>query len=168
MTCSQEDYGENYKPHLFEQYKLYVEMADKISERRQSANSFFLTINTVIVSLTAYFTSCGISCKSIILFSPISIAGLVICFMWYRLIRSYKDLNTAKFKVIHEIEQKLPCAPYDLEWEKVGRGKNSKLYLPFTHIEICVPWVFLALHVFVLIIIILKTVDICRVIEILR
>lgn len=88
--------------------------------------------------------------------------------MWYRLIRSYKDLNTAKFKVIHEIEQKLPCAPYDLEWEKVGRGKDSKLYLPFTHIEICVPWVFLALHVFVLIIIILKTADICRLIEILR
>jgi len=162
MSSNQEEYGENYKSHLLEQYKLYVEMADKISERRQSANSFFLSVNTVIVGLTTYFTLCGISYRSIILFSPISIAGLVICYMWYRLVRSYRDLNTAKFKVIHEIEQKLPLAPYDLEWEKVEGGKNPKFYLPFTHIEIYVPWVFFLLHIFVLIIIMLKTVDICK------
>ena len=34
-----------------EQYKLYVEMADRISSRRQNANSFFLSINTAIVAL---------------------------------------------------------------------------------------------------------------------
>ena len=61
-------------------------------------------------------------------------------------VRSYKDLNTAKFKLIHEIEAKLPMAPYDAEWEAVGRGKAPELYLPFTHVEICVPWVFLVLH----------------------
>jgi hypothetical protein len=70
--------------------------------------------------------------------------------MWYGLVRSYKDLNTAKFKVIHEMEAKLPVAPYDSEWEKVGKGKNSKLYLPFTHIEIYIPWVFFVIHAFVL------------------
>jgi hypothetical protein len=167
FSKTEKDYGDEYKTHLFEQYKLYVEMADKISERRQSANSFFLTVNTAIVGLTTYFAFCGISCKSLILFSPISIAGLVICFTWYRLIRSYKDLNTAKFKVIHEIEQKLPFAPYDLEWEKVGRGKNPELYLPFTHIEICVPWVFFSIHAFVVVFIFLKTVGTCRLIGLL-
>lgn len=165
MSSSQEEYGQNYKQHLLEQYKLYVEMADKISERRQSANSFFLTINTVIVSLTTYFTLGGILSDSILLYIPISLAGLLICYTWYRLIRSYKDLNTAKFKVIHEIEQKLPCAPYGLEWEKVGRGKNPKLYLPFTHIEIYIPWVFFTLHIFVLIFILLKTFNMCKLIE---
>jgi hypothetical protein len=29
------EYGEHYQDHLLEQYKLYVQMADKISERRQ-------------------------------------------------------------------------------------------------------------------------------------
>jgi len=168
VHSKQKEYGENYQSHLLEQYKLYVQMADKISERRQSANSFFLSVNTVIISLTTYFTLCGISSGSIILFSPISIAGLIICYMWYRLVRSYKDLNTAKFKVIHEIEQNLPLAPYDLEWEKVGHGRNSKLYLPFTHIEIYIPWIFLAIHAFVLVIIILRTLDICKLIENLR
>lgn len=70
-------------------------------------------------------------------------------FTWYRLLRSYKDLNSAKFKVIHEIEAQLPLAPYDMEWEKVGKGQNSKLYLPFTHVEVLIPWVFLAIRVFV-------------------
>ena len=66
--------------------------------------------------------------------------------MWYRLVRSYRDLNSAKFTVIHEIEKKLPISPYDAEWEAVGRGSNSRLYLPFTHVEIFIPWVFLVLH----------------------
>ena len=77
-------------------------------------------------------------------------AGIVLCYAWYRLIRSYRDLNGAKFKVIHRLERRLPAAPYDAEWEAVGRGEDSDLYLPFTHIEIAVPWVFLALHIVVL------------------
>jgi hypothetical protein len=79
----------------------------------------------------------------------VAIAGIAISYMWYRLVRSYKDLNTAKFKVIHEIESQLPIAPYDAEWEAVGRGKAPELYLPFTHVEIYVPWVFIILHAIV-------------------
>ncbi len=36
---------------LLEQYKLYVEMADRISARRGLTNSYFLTLNTGIVAL---------------------------------------------------------------------------------------------------------------------
>lgn len=35
---------------LLEQYKLYVEMADRVSARRGSANTFFLTLNTTAVT----------------------------------------------------------------------------------------------------------------------
>jgi len=31
------EYGANYESHYIEQYKLYVEMADRISSRRQLA-----------------------------------------------------------------------------------------------------------------------------------
>ena len=65
--------------------------------------------------------------------------------------RSYKDLNTGKFKIIHEIENKLPLALFDAEWTALGRGKNSKLYLPFTHIEIWIPRIFVILYVVLLI-----------------
>lgn len=44
----------------------------------------------------------------------------------------------------------MPLRPYDAEWEAVGRGKNPKLYLPFTHGEVFVPWVFMGFHMLLL------------------
>lgn len=148
MPKIQDEYGSEYNAHLLEQYKLFVEMADRVSARRQSANSFFLSVNTAIIALVGYINS-GTQTSSNFNWL-IALAGIALCLMWFRLIKSYKDLNTAKFSVIHEMEAELPFAPYDVEWDKVQRGTNSKLYLPFTHIEIYIPWVFLTIHGFVL------------------
>lgn len=148
MSKTQEEYGQEYNSHLLEQYKLFVEMADRISARRQSANSFFLSVNTAIIALVGYVNLGSQPDSSY--FWLVSLAGMALCFMWYRLIKSYKDLNSAKFAVIHEMEAELPVSPYDSEWEKVQRGTNKKLYLPFTHIEVYIPWVFFVIHGFVL------------------
>ncbi len=144
MPCSPDGYGKDYQAHLLEQYKLYVEMADRISARRQTANSFFLTVNTAVIALVSYLSECSGTGGDLLWLIPF--AGAVLAYTWYRLVRSYRDLNSAKFKVIHDMEEKLPMAPYDLEWEKVGRGKCPQLYLPFTHIEIWIPWVFFIIH----------------------
>ncbi len=85
-----------------------------------------------------------------IFYALIASSGIVLSYLWYRLIRSYKDINSGKFTVIHEIESLLPIRPYDAEWTALGRGERRDLYLPFTHIEVLVPWVFVAVHVFVL------------------
>lgn len=130
-------YGESYQDHCLEIYKLYVQMADNISVRRQLANSFFLTVNTAIIGIVGYFGGTSGKLNWIII-----LPGIVLCYLWYRLIRSYKDINSGKFKVIHEIEKELPISPYDAEWEALGRGKDTKKYLPFTRIEIWVPGIF--------------------------
>src|SRR5258705_2726593 len=49
--------NEKYQAHLVEQYKLYVEMADRISARRQTANSYFLAINTGLVGFIGYVST---------------------------------------------------------------------------------------------------------------
>ncbi len=141
IVNDKDSYGESYQAHSLEIYKLYVQMADNISARRQSANSFFLTVNTAIVGIVGYVGGTSGSWNWII-----SLAGLVLCYTWYRLIRSHKDMNSGKFKVVHEIEKELPLSPYDAEWEALGRGNDPKLYLPFTRIEIWVPGIFGALH----------------------
>jgi len=146
--CSEKDYGSDYKSHYLEIYKLYVEKADAISTRRQSANSFFLTINTAILGVTGYIGTSGNSIKL-----ALGLAGILLCFFWYKLILSYKQLNSGKFKVIHEIEKKLPLAPYDAEWEAVGRGKKPELYKPFTLVEMAVPRIFFAFHFILMIIV---------------
>jgi hypothetical protein len=149
-----ERYGEEYRNHLLEQYKLYVQMADKISERRQAANNFFLTINTALIAFLGLVASPNVGGADGVAANPplpwvfvVSAAGVVLCFSWFRLVRSYMDLNSGKFKVVHEIESRLPASPYDAEWEALGRGEDPGLYLPFTHIEIWIPWVFAALYV---------------------
>ena len=131
----------NDKNIMFEQYKLYVDMSDKISSRRLTANTFFLTLNSAILAFQSLIS------LSLI----IALAGIILGYMWNRLIRSYCQLNEAKFKVIHEIEKKLPYKLFDAEWEALERGKNPKVYLSFTSIEKYIPIVFIFLHLIILI-----------------
>jgi hypothetical protein len=50
-TKSYEGAGEKYRAAILEQYKLYVEMADRISGRRGLTNIAFLTLNTAVSTI---------------------------------------------------------------------------------------------------------------------
>lgn len=143
--ADRELYGDGFADHLVEQYKLYLEMADRISQRRQAANTFFMTVNTGLISFMALFAPDKFEGYAWMWLAA-ALAGCVLSFAWYRLIRSYKDLNSAKFKVIHAIEKRLPLQAYHAEWMAVGEGKRPDLYLPFTHIEMRIPWAFMGLY----------------------
>jgi hypothetical protein len=137
------EYGADYDAHVLEQYKLYVGMADEISKRRHEANNYFLAINTGAIALL------GVAKEgepSPVWYVVVSFAGIVLCVVWRAILKSYRDLNTAKFNVIHEIESQLPLRPYDAEWTAVGRGTDQERYRPLSHIERAVPWVFGALY----------------------
>jgi hypothetical protein len=142
------DCVEREKEIALEQYKLYVEMADKISERRTHANNFFVTLNSSLITVYGIATAKD----SIIQGGPwlwlVPIAGIAICLLWSEIIRSYRDINTAKFKVMHEVEERLPLALYKYEWEVAKHGDGSK-YRPTSHIEMWVPWVFGALYLII-------------------
>ena len=73
-------------------------------------------------------------------------AGVLVSILWLRMVLSYRNLNTAKFLVIHGIERLLPLRPYDAEWELVGRGERRTFYFPLTHIERLIPLGFVVLH----------------------
>lgn len=140
-----EKYGDKYIEHLLEQYKIYINAAEKISDRRQKTNEFFLALNTGLVGLLGFIaTKTSDDLTSVLFFG--SIAGGVICYLWYRIVRSYKGLNDGKYRVIHAIESRLPLALYDTEWEALGRGENKEIYWPFTHIELWVPRIFIAIY----------------------
>lgn len=145
ISQPKETYGEKYQEHLWNQYKLYVEGADKISDRRQKANEFFLTINTALLGFL------GLKfIQSAFIITLVCFGAISLCYYWYRLIVSYKNMNGGKFKVIHQIEKNLPLSLYDFEWEMLGRGENKKLYLPFTHIELKIPLVFITLYALII------------------
>ena len=101
----------------------------------------FLGVNTAIIGAVGYLNSGNGSYGW-----AVGFAGVLLCVAWYRSVRAYKDLNYGKLKVIHALETKLPVSLCDAEWDAVGRGKDPKLYLPFTRIEVWIPRIFLVLH----------------------
>ena len=143
-------YGSSYIEHLLDQYRLYVNSAEKISDRRQKTNEFFLGLNTALIALLGFMMTKADATNNELLLFVASMAGTVICYLWYRIIVSYKGLNGAKFEVIHAIEERLPLALYDTEWEALGRGEDKTKYWPFSHIEQYVPWIFVALYAILL------------------
>ncbi|MFA5986666.1 MAG: hypothetical protein WC819_04960 [Parcubacteria group bacterium] len=150
FVSKNENYGDKYIEHLLEQYKVYIDSAEKISDRRQKSNEFFLALNSSLVALLGYILAKNSDSEIVSLFILSSISGIVLCYFWYRIIYSYKCLNSGKFKVIHMIERRLPLALYDTEWEILERGKNKKVYWPFSHIELMVPWIFIIIYITIL------------------
>jgi hypothetical protein len=138
------DSNSEYRRHVFEQYKLFVEMADKVSGRRDIANTFFLTLNGLILSGGAAIVDRGLVFKSKwMLAFPYFILVLEV-FFWWRLILSFKQLNGAKFQIVGELESRLPASPYgNAEWKHLLKeGKDRKVYWPLTHIETKIPCLF--------------------------
>ena len=128
---------------LLDQYRLYVEMMDRNAERRQNSNSFFFSLSAGLFAAVAFLYSKDTD-DSIRPFTwVVALSGVPISFFWQRLIGSYRNLGTAKFEVIHQMEKHLPFAPYTAEWQFLEEGKNSAKYLPLTHLEVWIPRCFL-------------------------
>ncbi len=133
---------------VVEQYRLYVEMADRISQRRALANTFFLTLNTALLSFGALPLLDGSVDAVGALPAIVLVALLAECFAWYSLVRSYRLLNGAKYRVIGALEERLPASPYwNAEWWALGEGKDRRKYWPLSHIEQGVPVVFAIAYV---------------------
>jgi hypothetical protein len=152
--------SDKYRDHLLEQYRIYVEMADKISERRANNNKFFLSVNGFLLSILGIlpqFTT-PLSEFNLVWVPVVGVAGIVFCRTWIQSITNYAKLNEEKFTIIQEIEKKLPVKPYLIEWnylprddevkEKIKKGAKGKVskYFPLTRLETKVPWVCIILY----------------------
>jgi hypothetical protein len=138
--------GQTYNSTLLEQYKLYVEMADRISARRGLTNSFFLTLNTGIVGLIAAFNKVSAGPAPWLLVIPL-LAILGECFAWFYLVRSYRLLNSAKYRVVGALEERLPASPFwRAEWWELGEGRDRTRYWPLSHVEQWIPILFALIY----------------------
>lgn len=127
-------------PVLIEQYKLYVEMADRISERRVDTNKFYVTLLTGLLALIGLaFEKNWFSVIQDEVLAVGSLIGLLLCCVWGVNIRSYRQLNSCKYQVIYDIEKLLPYQCYSCEWDKLGRGESKRLYYPLSDVEGLVP-----------------------------
>lgn len=121
---------------ILAQWQTCVEMANSISQRRDTMNNIFVTLNLAIIAAV----SISWNIKSLF----ILVAGIIVCYIWLLFIRNYKLLNTEKFNVINSIEKNLPVQPFNDEWEKL---KNNKKYTDGTKLEKILPIMFIILYI---------------------
>ena len=135
---------------LLEQYKLFVGTSESLVSRRQQVNTFFLSVNSIILAAAGLIireeTADSIATPLLIV---LGISGIVLCFAWRRMILSFGQLNQGKFDVILALERRLPARVFAAEWVALGQGKESKKYKPFTKTESLTPWIFGALEMLV-------------------
>ncbi len=71
---------------------------------------------------------------------------------WYVVIRSYRQLNSGKFHVLHELEKELTFSFFEKEWRYLEEGNKPSRYWRLTIVETSLPIVFFVLSlVFVMI-----------------
>jgi hypothetical protein len=131
--------NDQYNTLLMEQYKLYVEMADRASFRRTLINLFFLIVNILIISLVALGLSRTTSELSMVLMLMPFLGLIAICYCWWRLVRYFRHMVTIKDKVIGELEKRLPSSPiWKAEQDAIQRKgaqnplKRMEVYMPYT------------------------------------
>jgi hypothetical protein len=137
LVLTKKEYGNDFQKHLLEQYKLYVGTSLEITSKRLEANKFYLTLSSIVFGFASYLTM--LNQYAVILL--LSVVGILISIMWKESILAYRLLNSAKFKVIYELEKHLPACVFKCEKEHY-----SKKYRGLTSVEKWCPVIFILLY----------------------
>lgn len=152
------------KQIMFEQYKLLIDSAHKVEERRSGSNSVFLGINTLLSSLLVRPSQLSVAQeKDLIMLFLLILIGVLISWNWVRVIDSYKKLNFINFLLIEDFEKFLPTKVFSLraELEEIKSGKKKQQDFEKTKANVILTRESLLPEVFILFYIIYFIVMLC-------
>ena len=142
---------------ILEIYKLHAELADRVSQRREGANRLYVSLLVglmVFLGAVLRFGAGDFPVNMVLLIA--GVMGSLLSVSWFVVIRSYRQLNSGKFKALHELEEKLAYPFFKREWELLAEGKEISRYWKLTNVEVGLPCIFfllffgLAVHSFFL------------------
>ena len=124
-------------------YKLHAELADRVSQRREGANRLHVTLLIGLVMLLAALLRFGSGdVPQDLLQLVIGVGGVSVSLSWTIVIRSYNQLNSAKYKVLQELEIYLNFAYFTKEWNLLTQNENKNRYWQLTKVERILPVLF--------------------------
>lgn len=131
-------------------FELYLSTAEKISDRRAQANAWLLSIASALTALQNLMKpDSGLSAgRALALTWTIPSAGIVVAIAWMALLLSYRQLNSAKFKVLQEMESDFTHRPFARERDIYKAERR----ISFSDVEALVPvafFFFFAIELFV-------------------
>lgn len=138
--------NEIYHQLLMEQYKVYVEMADRVNARRSLANTFFMTFHAIILGTLGLTLSHEqiVHRVGFLLFPLLGL--LVMCYAWWCLVQYFRRTMRAKNVVIAGLEKRMPSSPSSVE-ERKAMGRENP-YSQLKRMEVILPIIFALLYVF--------------------
>ncbi len=130
------------KQELVEIYKLHAELADSVSKQRGTTNRFYTLVLSGLAVLFFAFLQRENGVPIEWLMVGFGLFGMLLASAWYIVIRSYRRLNSGKFKALHELEEKLAYPFFKREWDLLAEGREQKTYWRLTVVETFVPTIF--------------------------
>jgi hypothetical protein len=133
--------GTDKEEILFKQYELMVNSTQQVTTWRQTSNGFYITLNTAILAILS-----GLFEVPDVAHLLLGVAGIAISYFWYMHIDYFSKLNKAKFRVVGEIEEKLPVKAFidEHKYFKAERCRNA------TSIEKAIVGIFIILYLLAL------------------
>lgn len=132
-----------------QQYVMYVGTLSDSSNARRTFHTLFISINTMIFAGIAFVGSNEDSAVSIsrelLLFA--NVFGIIMSFVWWRIIKNYRERNRAILSIISEIEERLPLRLFQSEYKMAGCESSRFNYLVMHSIELWIPWLFSTVHI---------------------
>ena len=136
------------RTELLEIYKLHAELADRVSQRREGANRLYVSLLAAMVTFLAVSIRFGVGNLPVgVMLGSAGVFGALLSLSWFFVLRSYRQLNSGKFRALHELETKLAYPFFTTEWKLLAEGQERKRYWKLTVVETGLPWIFFALFV---------------------
>ncbi|MEI6544337.1 MAG: hypothetical protein WCL60_12535 [Methylococcales bacterium] len=164
----------NSSRHSFDEFKLYYDSTEKVTDRRLDTNRWNYSIGIAILVAIATITNWSLSNPKLLWVGLaadvlLSLMAILFCVLWIGQIRDFKNLNNAKFNVLNEMAPKIEFdtanpgtitsfCPFDKEWAKLNElnalqevGRSNLIALKSSNIEYFIPKTFAALFLTILI-----------------
>lgn len=115
-------------PVAFQEFQLYFDTIERVTDRRVSLNKFNYSVSVAIVIAIAAVanlaaTTAQLRLASIMLILVAAALAILFCMFWVKQIDDAKQLNAAKFRVLSEMASRL-------EFDSTS-GLHAKSFHPF-------------------------------------
>jgi hypothetical protein len=162
--------------YSFDEFKLYYESAEKVTDRRIANNQWNYSVCVATIVAIALVWSWSVNNRafaflSLTVVAALSILGVLFSTLWIRQIADYKSLNAAKFSILNDVapgvafpstsksEEIVSSNPFKREWEALQTmdalrelGSRNLIALKSSNIEFYLPKAMRLLYVLSLIV----------------
>ena len=140
---TKEEYGDYYENHLMDEYKLFVEMADRIRTSRIQTSKYYLSLLTGLTTIYSIFFKDKLLSMNALSGIVIAVMALGLTILWFAHLMSYKQLSIGKFTILREMEKSIPFPYYTEEFKVLQKEREKDKFATYlTSIEIVIPFIF--------------------------